>query len=323
MATTVTIYDLDNYPANSKTMTVDQKKVVATGDLGDEKWVLSFATTAYSDNTNTTSIQDIYVRDIKAGWLKSSGFVGTGGKFTIDATHKNLEIALDASVGPDGGTGYYPFTLEEGVNLPGETVADDMETKIRALAATLSTNDTGFELAYTNAVVSFVNGRFFVKSGTVSEHYTGTDRSSVKIVDGVTNGCYALLGFDLAIDSQTIASTAIKESLLTSNYTGGTATLYIDAGTTVVSGECMLITDGSNTEYFTVLGVATDTDITVATNATNGYSGISNSYTSGVTKVQLLREQDPEQEPVPCYNTIDDITRWGILSVVNQVDFSS
>lgn len=322
MATTVTIYDLDNYPANSKTMTVDQKKVVATGDEGDEKWVLSFATTAYSDNTNTTSIQDIYVRDIKAGWSKSSGFVGTGGKFTIDATHKNLEIAMDASVGPDAGSGYYPFTLEEGVNLPGETVADDMETKITALADTLSTNDAGLELAYKNAVVSFVNGRFFVKSGTVSEHYTGADRSSVKIVDGVTNGCYALLGFDLCVDSQTIASTAIKESLLTSNYTGGD-TLYIDAGTTVVSGECMLITDGSNTEYFTVLGVVTDTDITVATGAANGYDGIVNNYVSGVTKVQLLREQDPEQEPVPCYDTIDDITRWGILSVVRQVDFSS
>ena len=83
MAVNVTVYDLDNYPDNSKTVTVNHSTLVPIGYEGDEQCVLSFTTTAYSDNTNTTSIQDIYVRETRAGWCKSSGLVGTGGKFTI------------------------------------------------------------------------------------------------------------------------------------------------------------------------------------------------------------------------------------------------
>jgi hypothetical protein len=67
MAVNVTVYDLENYPDNSKTVTVDQKTVVPLGYDGDEQWVLSFTTTAYSDNTARTAIQDIYVTEMKAG----------------------------------------------------------------------------------------------------------------------------------------------------------------------------------------------------------------------------------------------------------------
>ena len=63
MARNVTVYDLDNYPDNSKTVTCDQQSIVPIGYGGDEQWVLSFVTSAYSDNTNNTAIQDIYVRE--------------------------------------------------------------------------------------------------------------------------------------------------------------------------------------------------------------------------------------------------------------------
>ena len=62
MATSVTVYDLENYPDNSKSMTLDHKAVVPVGEEGDEKWVLSFTTTAYSDNDDRTAISDLYIQ---------------------------------------------------------------------------------------------------------------------------------------------------------------------------------------------------------------------------------------------------------------------
>jgi hypothetical protein len=150
MAVNVTVYDLDNYPDNSKTVTVDHSTIVPIGYEGDEQWVMSFSTTAYSDNENTTAIQDIYVREIRAGWVKSSGLVGTGGKFTVTSgTGYKINIKMDAS------SQYYTITLDPGINLAGEVIAADMEEKIRAIPdrAGYATNDAGYALAYRNAIV--------------------------------------------------------------------------------------------------------------------------------------------------------------------------
>jgi len=326
MAISVTVYDLENYPDNSKTITLDQKSVVPTGEEGDEKWVLSFVTTAYSDNTNRTDIQDIYVQEIKGGWLKSSGFVGVGGKFTIGATSKNLKIKIDNSAGASGGGGYYTITLTEGVNLTGDAIAEDMETQIRALPddASWVAADDAYQLSYKNASVEYKNGRFWIISGSVSPYYTGADRSSVKIAPVVDDTCYATLGFNLSIDSQTVAGISAKEVLLGANYTTDTTPMTIGAGTSVQAGDCLMITDGTNTDYFTAITGTVDTSVAVATLATHNYVGISNSYTTASgTKVQILREQDPEQTPFAYYDKVDSIMRWGIKSLANQIDFSS
>ncbi len=150
----VTVYDLDNYPDNGKTVTVALASIVPVGAEGDERWVISSSTTGYSDITNRTAIQDLYIRDIRAGWAKSSGL--KGGVFTIAAANKTLGIKMDSIA-----TTYY-IVLETGNNLSADAVAADMETKIRAIptAWPWSTSDSGYELAYLNASVEFENNRF-------------------------------------------------------------------------------------------------------------------------------------------------------------------
>jgi len=307
MAVNVIVYNLDEYPDNAKTITVDQKTVVPVGGEGDEKWVLSFVTTAYSDNTARTAIQDIYVQEIKAGWLKSSGF--TSGPYAIDSNCNQLEVTLDASIG-------YTITLSSGT-LTADTIAKDMEDKIRALTVA-----DAYKLAYMNCSVEHKDGRFWIISGSVSPYYTGALRSSVKVAKVASDACYETLGFDLPIDSETIAGVSVKEALVTSAYTTDTSPLIIGTGTGVVAGDCLMITDGTNTDYFAVLS-GTETSVEVAISGVHGYTGIAHSYTTSGTKVQVLREQDPEQAPAAYYDVVDSITRWGIKSIANQIDYTS
>jgi len=311
MATNVVVYDLENYPDNNKTIVTDQKLVTPIGYEGDEQWVSSFTTTAYSDNTARTAIQDLYIQEIKGGWLKSSGLVGTGGKFTIGANNSRLEITIDASTG-------YTITLASGTNLSADTIAEDMENKIRALSVAVP-----YRLAYMNASVEYKGGRFWIISGSISPYYTGAARSSVKVVKVSSDICYETLGFNLPIDSQTIAETNIKEVMLASTYTTNTTPLTVEAGIIATEGDCFMITDGTNTDYFTAISGTTATVIVVCTSNNNSYVGINNSYTTSGTKVQKLREQDPEQDPVAYYDTIDSAVRFGIKSIANQIDFSS
>ncbi len=325
MAVNVTVYDLDNYPDNSKTITTDQKTLVPVGYEGDEQWVMSFTTTAYSDNTARTAIQDIYVREVRAGWIKSSGFTGSGGKFTlVSGVSNQLKIKMDASAGESGGAGYYVIDLTAGVNLTGDAVASDMQEQIRALPddADWVTADDGYKLSYMNALVDFTDSRFKIISGNVGKYYTGTQRSSVDIAKSGSNTCYETLGFDLSMSSESIAGTSAKEAILASNYTTDTSPMVIGAGTGVAAGDCMMITDGTNTDYFQVITVS-GVNLTVPVSGTNGFTGVANSYTADVSKVQLLKAQDPDQMPAAYHDTVDSITRWGIMSMTNQIDFSS
>jgi len=326
MAVNVTVYDLDNYPDNSKTVTTDQKALVPVGYEGDEQWVLSFTTSAYSDNTARTAIQDIYVREMKAGWIKSSGFMGTGGKFTlVSGTSNQLKVKMDASAGATGQGGYYVIELTPGVNLSGDAIAADMETQIRAIpdATTWNTADAGYNLSYKNTMVDFTDGRFWIVSGNVGKYYTGTSRSSVAVAKYSADTCFVDLGFDLAISSQSVAGVSAKETLLASSYTHGTASMIIGTGTGVVAGDCMMITNGTTTDYFQVITVS-GTTLTVPTVASNVFDAIPvNDYVASVSKVQVLRAQDPEQVPFAYHSTVDSITRWGIMSITNSIDFSS
>lgn len=322
MATNVTVYDLENYPDNSKTVVVDQKTVVPIGYEGDEQWVLSFTTTAYSDNTSRTAIEHMYVREMKCGWIKSSGLVGN--IFTIGSSTKTLKITMDKS------TGYY-IQLMEGNNLKGDAIATDMETKIRAIpdgGAWNSTADSAYELSYRNASVEFEDGKFWIVSGSMERYYTGddVDRSSVEVTYSGVDTCYQVLGFDLPISSKTLAGTGVKEVLVSSTYTAGAATLSVNSGSGVTVADALMITDGTNTDYFTAMSGTTDTSIAIATVGVQGYNGIAYTYTVSGTlhaKVQILREQDPDGVPSQYYDTVDGVIRHGIKSIANQLDFSS
>ena len=319
MAINVNTQDLVNYPGNEKRVTIDQEQVIPIGSEGDEQFMLSFSTTAYSNNTSRTRIQDTYITNFKAGWSKSSGF--TGNKFALDSTHNSLEIKIDSTTSGVGG-GYYRIVLEHsnGIPIDAEVVAADIEDKIRALANSLSPVDIGFKLSYLNSIVEYKGGRFWIVSGALSQYYSGTNKSSVKVRASSVNDCSELLGFNLATDTETVDSLSVKEALVLSDYVAtasGVGSIIISTNVGAVVNDCMVITDGTNSEYFQI------TNITGGTIIEFDRSVVTNDYDSGKAKVQLLREQDPDADPTLWFNDIDKITRHGLKTMINQIDYSS
>ena len=325
MAINIDTQDLVNYPGTTKRVTLDQDSIVPVGEEGDEKYILKTSTTAYSDNANSTAIQDLYITDFKTGWCKSSGFAGSGGKFSLDSTHYKLKIKLDATVSGSDESGYYTIDLAYNIDstpISGDAVADDMEEKIRAL--TMVTADTGYSLSYKSCSVYYQEGKFWIISGSTGNYYTGANRSSVKVTPAASYDCSKELGFDLELDSEALDAVAVKEAILGSDYTTDTTPLTIGAGTGVIAGDCLMITDGVYTDYFVAISGTTDVSVVVATNANNSYVGIANSYTTASgALIQKLRRQDPEGRPTMWYTNIDAISRFGIKSIINQIDYSS
>lgn len=325
MALNIDTQDLENYPGTTKRVTVDLDSIVPIGAEGDEKFVLSTATNAYSDATSRTTIQDMYITDMAAGWCKSSGFAGSAGKFYLKNDEKSLKVKMDATASGTDGNGYYTITLTPNVDetpVAGEVVAAELETKIRAIADNLETADTGYSRAYKNASVEYKNGKFWVVSGSISSYYSGNNRSSVSIIAADTNDCSQALGFDLATTSYALDGVAVKETLLNSSYTADTDTLSVNTGTGAAAGMAFMITDGTTTEYFTALSGTTDSSIKVATNGTNGFTAIANNYDANEAKIQLLKEQDPEGVPTNWYTSIDQLVRYGIKVMASQIDYS-
>lgn len=318
MAINVDTQDLVNYPGNVKRVTIDQESVVPQGYEGDEQFMLSFSTTAYSDIANRTAIQDMYITNFKAGWCKSSGF--TGNKMALDSTHNAIEIKIDSTTsGID--SGYYRITLEhnDGVPIDAEVVADDMETKIRALADGLETADVGFKLAYMNAVVEFRGGRFWIVSGSLSRYYSGANKSSVRVRPSLVNDCSEILGFNLDTASESLDGVGIKEALVLTDYAtaSGIGQISISANIGAAVNDCMIITDRVNSDYFQIDSITGGTIITFDP------TKVTHDYAAGLAKVQLLREQDPDADPALWFSDIDKITRHGVKTMINQIDYSS
>lgn len=326
MSINVDTQDLDNYPGTTKRVTVDHESVVPQGKDGDEKYMMNFSTTAYSDNTARTAIQDLYITSFKSGWCKSSGLTGSSGKFSVTDSAKNMKIKIDATVSGVGGSGWYNITLATSTTpISGESIAEDMQTKIRALGDNLATADSGFALSYKNASVEFSSNKFWIISGSMSSYYTGSYRSSVQVAAGSTNDVTTVLGFDNPWTSEDLASLSPSETSLASNYTVGNATLSLSSDIGVSAGDALMIKDANgNKDYFTALAGSSTTTVNVAVSGTNSFDGISNNYsTSSGTKVQLLREQDPDTTPTVYYSDIDAIVRFGLRHMIAQIDYSS
>ena len=303
MSTNVIVRDLENYPDNPKTVVVDHKQVVPLGAGGDEVWVLSATTTATA--SGSASIQDIFIRTFVVGWAKSTAF--EQGPYTISATQNTLKVSINAGTARG-------IVLTNSVNpVSGEAVAVDMQQKINDLA-TVGASEAG-NLAFKNAWVEFDNGRFIVKSGTPANLYTGTSRSSVVITSGDSNDVSAHLGFFAAVNSVDIAGTSVPETYLSFPYTSSSGLTLIDvgSGSSFATGNCIGITDGTNTEYRYVSS-ATAGIINFNTALLNDYAENS--------RVQSLRLQDPESKPVSVFESIDDATRYSISGLANQIDFS-
>lgn len=311
MAINATVYDLEGYPENSKTVTLDLLKIVPVGAQGDEKFILTCRTNAYSNFTSKTTIDDLFIQEFLCGWCKSSGFKGA--VFTINSGNKGLKVKID------GASIFYDIALDEGTNLTGDVIAADIQMKLREL--TMETADAGKALGYTNCRCAFTNSRFIIKSGTISKMLSGTSASSVE-VDTSGSASY-ILGFDLPIDSKSLAGTDIREVVVSSTYTAGDGTLNVEAGLDAAAGDAMCITTSGSKipgDYFTMIS-GTTTAIEVATTGIHGFDGVQNSYAAG-SKVQKLKYNDPEYSPMSCLNSVDDALTWGILSLANQIDYS-
>jgi len=311
MALNVTVFSPE-YPDNQKTVTVDLKSMVGAGEQGDEIWVLSAATNAYSDNTSRTAISDILINKLKAGWSRSSGRVGS--PYTVTGDAKYLRVAIDEDVSEAA-----EIELDTSNDpIPGSTVAADIQVKIRALAQGSGAKaNSSKRLSYLNARCIFSDNRFTIISGGTGNSFTGSSRSSVRVLDGLTgSGCAAALGFENPMESETLASWIAnsKETFLTSGYTSGEGSITVGDGEIASTGDALGITDGSNTEYFICTGV-TPTVI-------SGTSGLGHDYSSG-SKVQVLRFQDNLADPQSPYNNVDGAMKWAVMSIVNQIDFTS
>lgn len=302
MAVNVTVRDIDNYPGNSKTVTVDLNQLVALGGGGDEVWLASASTTATASGSAT--IQPVYINENMLGWSKSTGF--NQGPYTINASQNTLKVSID------GGTARTITLSNQDNPVTGEAVAADMQEKIQVLAVT-----GGLEagnLSYKNATVEFSNGRFVIKSGAVNDSYTGTDRTSVAVTVGDSNNVATHLGFFAPIESYTIAGRSVKETYVAFQYTVSSGTvLAVNNGTVASTGDCIAVTDGTNTEYRYVSSAVAST-ITLNTAMSNSYAANS--------RVQVLREQDPASTPVSVFVTVDDAVRFALASITNQLDFS-
>ena len=325
MAITVDTQNIDEFPGTIRRVTIDLDSIVMTGYEGDENYLVKVSTTAYADENNT-AIADLYITEMDAGWCKSTGLRGAAGKFVLDSSNYTFGIKMDETVSGTNETGYYTIALGyDGTAKTGEAIAADMETKIRAI--TCGAGDTGYQLAYKNCSVEYAGGKFKIISGTVARCYSGQYRSSVQVTPGdVLTDCTVVLGFDIPVTSEDLDTVTVTEALLATNYTHDTSPLYIGPNTGVQAGDSLVIKDAVKHNYFTALTVsgAGGIEIGVCTSGTNSYVGISQDYlVASGTMVQVVKEQDPDNEPNSYFGSVDALLRYGVKSLVNQIYYGS
>ena len=314
MAVNVTVRDIVNFPGGTpKTVTVDIIQIVPVAGQpleGDEIWVSSTTTAATASGGG--SIESIFKNQMKRGWIRSSGL--TTGNINIISGDR-IVIAIDEAIGAG-----IEIELTAGDNiLPGD-IASDIESLIQGQATIGGGGDKIGNLSYLNAQVRFVNNKFEIESGTVSESFTGSARSAVVVgAPALGQDIRATLGFDITTDSLTLASRSIIETDLTVAYdTGDTLTVRSTAG--LSSGDAFVVTDGTNDNIATISGVVS-ASVLRFTAVSGAGDGLANIYATGAL-LKKLHEVDVA-DPVSAITTVDELYRFSIDSVVNQLDFSS
>ena len=318
MAVNVSVYDLVNYPDNSKTVTVDIKQVTPIGYEGDEQWVISCVTSAYSDNTDRTAIQDIYIQNMRHGWAK--GMEAAGPFVIVSGTNQAFEIKIDA----DTTWRHIDITPD---TYSGDALADWLEAAIRNLDDTVSST---YQLAYMNMSVKYEDGRFQFVSGSVSEWFTGANKSAVTINTGTLDlkdgeGVAADLGLDFPMTTESLASFESLEARV-DTFHGAESTVlgvkeYNWTDTDTISGSVFAITtDNTNWEYFICTGGTVSSLNLVGADPS---TGLISAYNDGDKLIMYDGPQDPQASPTAWNSEVDGVVRWGIKSIANQIDYSS
>lgn len=315
MAVNVTVRDIVNYPGGTaKTVTVDILQIVPKGPAeGDEKWITSHVTTATASGGG--SIQSIFKNEMLRGFIKSSGLKNSPYTFPVNP---QFDIAVDEAI-----TNAVTITLSSGGGGPivGADVAQDIEDKIRATAEIGQGGAKVGNLSYLNTQVRFSNNKFSIESGTVSDSFTGGSAPSTVAIRSTTGGgndILPLLGLDTPLSSETFAARQFVVTELEQPYTAGST---IDVGSTsgFAAGDCFLLVSGTTTENAIVESVPGGTQLAFTT--FSGGDPLQNTYPAG-TLVKKLYEVDAV-EPISATNTVDQIIRFGIDSIVNQIDFNA
>jgi hypothetical protein len=301
MATNITVYDIINYPNNSRTVTVDLKKVTPYGEDGDEKWVLSATTTATA--SGSAAIQDTFVDYSNVGWSKSNGIPTE--PFTINGSQLNMKVAID-----EGVSGAATISLATSdTPISGDSVAADIQNKIHALTVTGAAK--AGNLSYLNTKCVYENGRFIITSGSLAQSFTGAGRTSVAVAAGATNDVTSILGFDIDfpsefLDGQNPEMTYVDGAVVAST------TVPVGSVTNFTAGDCVGFKNSAGTLYYRYIDSVSSPNLIVNTAI---------SVDDG-TIVQLLRLQDPEGKPASYYTRIDDSMRHAIDLLIQQINFA-
>jgi hypothetical protein len=313
----VTVRDIVNFPGSTpKTITVDIAQIVPVGGSpeGDEIWVTSSTTTATASGGG--AIQSIFKNDMKRGFIRSSGLVG--GILDVPASYA-MKVAIDEAIGLG-----VDITLTSGNNKLLEDIAQDLETKIRATGLIGGGGAKAGDLSYLNVQVRVVGGRLSIESGTVSSSFTGTGKSSV-VVGAPSSGtdARALLGFDVPTSSETLAARQITETKLASGYTSGNL-LEVSSTAGFSAGDAIEVLDATNSQRVVVSGAGVANGLSASqirfVTSSGVAAGLANTYAAG-TMVRKFHHVDAA-DPVSAITKIDELYRFQIDSIVNQINFA-
>jgi hypothetical protein len=302
MAINVTAYDIQNYPDNPKTLTIDLKSVIPTGGFGDEKYTLSCDTSATA--SGSAVIQEAFVSDCKVGWAMSSSRVT--GTYLITESNKNFKVAIDESID----SAITVTVSTDSVSQTGASIAADIEYKIQG--STVVGGAKAGNLSYRNARCEYVDGRFFIVSGSSSANFIGTRRSPVVVAAGATVDASVTLGFDVPIQSVDLASQNVIETYVASNVVSDT-TVPVASTTGIVAGDCIAFKIAAGTIYYRYVDSVSAPNLIVNTAITVDQN----------TMVQLLKIQDPRSNPASYYGDIDSYMRFAIEKIVRQINFAA
>jgi len=316
VAVNVTVRDIVNFPGGTaKTVTVDITQVVpVAGDPeGDEIWVSSATTTATA--SGGASIQNMYKNEMKRGFIKSSGLAAS--LLDIPSSY-GLKVSIDEDISSG-----ITIELASGNNKLQADIAQDIEDKIKAQALIGQGGAKAGNLSYLNVQVRVESGKYIIESGTLSDTYTGTGKSSVAVgaPDALTDA-RTLLGFDIPLSSETLASRQISETSLASSYSSGDI-LSVVSTAGFSSGDSLKVTDGTNSQVVMVSGAGVAGGLPASqirfTTSSGVSTGLETSYSLGAM-VRLMHEVDVS-DPVSSTVTIDQLYRFMIDSMVNQIHF--
>lgn len=314
MAVNVTVRDIVNFPGGTaKTVTLDITQIVpvAGNPEGDEIWVTSATTTATASGGG--SIENVFKNEMKRGYIESSGLEGN--EFTIPSS-ATMKIAIDEAIGSG-----VDIALAAGTRL-GVDIARELEAAIKAEAEIGGGGSKIGNLSYLNVQVRFVNGKFRIESGTLSDTFTGTGRSSVDLDapdTPFTDNLRPVLGFDIPTKSEDLASRTLAETALATAYSSGDL-ISVESTANFDDGDPIEVLDGTNSSYALLSGTES-TGVFRFTVVSGSGEGLDNSYAAG----SLVRKVHPvnEADPVSAVTTVDALYRFSIDSIVNQIDFSS